>query len=33
MNAVEENGFNGYYLWLWQRDFSTENIRQLEGIL
>lgn len=31
--AVEENGFDGYYLWLWQRDFSSENLRQLEGIL
>ena len=33
VNAVEENGFNGYYLWIWQRDFSTANIRQLEGII
>ena len=33
VNAVEENGFDGYFLWLWQRDFSTANIRQLEGII
>ena len=33
VEAVCDNGFDGYYLWLWQRDFSTENLRQLEGIL
>ena len=33
VEAVQEHAFDGYFLWCWEVDFSTANLKKLQGIL